>query len=127
MTVTIAVCVAATSPGKAGPPAPEFKNLKVLPKNISSKMLQQIMIDEFEDALGVGCGFCHAKEKGSERLDYASDAMPEKEIARNMMRMTMQVNKKYFQIRHPEIGGSSLIVTCTTCHHGIPHPDKDAE
>ena len=101
----------------------EYTNLKVLPRNISSKALQSIMIDEFEDGLGVGCTFCHAEQKGSHRLDYASDAKPEKEIARNMMRMTMKINAKYFKLRHPMIGDSSLILTCNSCHRGQPRPD----
>jgi len=84
----------------------EFKNLKVLPKDISTKALQQIMVDEFQDGLGVGCNYCHAQEKGSLHLDYASDEKPEKEIARAMMLMTMDINKKYFGVEHPLIGDS---------------------
>ena len=99
-----------------------YSNLKVLPKNVSSKILSHIMIDEFEDGLGVSCNFCHAKENNSNKLDYASDAKPEKEIARSMMRMTMNINKKFFQLKHPLLGDSTIIVTCSTCHHGQPHP-----
>jgi len=101
-----------------------YTNLKVLPKNTSSKVLSHIMIDEFEDGLGVECGFCHAKENNSNKLDYASDAKPEKEIARSMMRMTMTINKKFFDLRHPLLGDSLIVVTCSTCHHGQPHPDS---
>ena len=99
-----------------------YSNLKVLPKNVSSKILSHIMIDEFEDGLGVSCNFCHAKENNSNKLDYASDTKPEKEIARSMMRMTMTINKKFFQLKHPLLGDSAIIVTCSTCHHGQPHP-----
>lgn len=102
----------------------EFKNLKVLPKDISSKALQQIMVDEFQDGLGVGCNYCHAQEKGSLHLDYASDEKPEKEIARSMMLMTMDINKKYFGVEHPLIGDSLLTISCNSCHHGTAHPDK---
>jgi hypothetical protein len=114
-----------SSPSAAAPSG-EFHNLKVLPKNISSKMLQGIMIDEFEDALGVGCGFCHGEQPGSHRPDYASDAKPEKAIARAMMRMTINLNKKYFLVKKPAIGDPALVITCNTCHHGQPHPDGDA-
>lgn len=103
----------------------EFTNLRVLPKDISSKILQHIMIDEFEDGLGVGCAFCHAKQHGSEKLDYASDAKPEKEIARNMMRMTLKLNARYFQVHRPGLGIPGLVVTCTTCHQGKPRPDEE--
>ena len=102
----------------------EFTNLQVLPKDISPKALQQIMADEFQDALGVGCNFCHAKEKGSLHLDYASDEKPEKEIARSMMRMTMDINKKYFEVEHPLIGDSLMTISCNTCHHGVAHPAR---
>ncbi|HEY2581822.1 MAG TPA: c-type cytochrome [Mucilaginibacter sp.] len=100
-----------------------YVNLKVLPKNISSKDLQKIMVDDFEDGLGVACNFCHAANKTTGQLDYASDAKPEKEIAREMMRITIGVNKKYFKIKHPMIGSEALIVTCNTCHNGVAFPD----
>jgi hypothetical protein len=102
----------------------DFTNLQVLPKDISPKALQQIMVDEFQDGLGVGCNFCHANEKGSLHLDYASDEKPEKEIARSMMRMTMDINKKYFEDEHPLIGDSLMTISCVSCHNGVPHPDK---
>lgn len=120
----VSVSVAATAPGV---PKDEFKNLQVLPKNISSKALQEIMVDEFQDALGVSCNFCHAEEKDSHHLDYASDAKPEKEIARSMMRMTMKINRENFELKDAMIGDSVLAVSCATCHHGLPHPDNTAQ
>jgi len=117
----VIISVAAIEPGHK---KNEFKNLKVLPKNISSKNLQKIMVDEFQDGLGVGCSFCHAQEKGSLHLDYSSDEKPEKEIARSMMRMTMNINKKYFGVKHPVIGDDVLTISCSSCHHGTAHPDK---
>lgn len=110
--------------GTAAVPSPsnDYKNLKVLPKDISTKDLSRIMIDDFEDGLGVSCGFCHAEEKDSHKLDYASDEKPEKEIARLMMKMTLDVNEKYFQVTHPLIGDSTLSITCMTCHKGQPRP-----
>ena len=53
-------------------PGHQFRNLRVLPKDISSKDLSRIMVDEFEDGLGVSCAFCHAQSKDSVHLDYAS-------------------------------------------------------
>ena len=102
----------------------DYTNLQVLPKDISPKVLQEIMVEDFQDALGVGCNFCHANEKGSLHLDYASDEKPEKEIARSMMRMTMDINRKYFEVEHPVVGDSLMTVTCNTCHNGVPHPEK---
>jgi hypothetical protein len=119
------VAAGALSVTAIGPSQPvnDYTNLQVLPKDISPKALQHIMVDEFQDGLGVGCNFCHAQEKGSLHLDYASDEKPEKEIARAMMRMTMDINKKYFEVEHPLIGDSLMTISCSTCHHGTAHPD----
>ena len=114
---TIAIAVVALPPANN-----QYKNLKVLPKNISSKNLSKIMIDDFEDGLGVSCTFCHSQGKDSLDLDYASDAKPEKLIARRMMKMTLGVNKKYFKFNHPSIGDSTLVINCITCHNGQPRP-----
>jgi hypothetical protein len=118
----VALGVAATAPGRDN----GYTNLKILPENIPSKMLLHIMTDEFEDGLGVNCGFCHAGKKDSHSLDYASDEKPEKQIARKMMQMTLGLNKKYFRLKKPMIGDSLLVVTCTTCHRGTPHPDPES-
>jgi hypothetical protein len=110
----------------ASPPTPDkpiYVNLKVLPKNISSHDLQSIMADDFEDGLGVSCGFCHANATDGHGLDFASDAKPEKEISRTMMRMTLDLNKRWLKNKHPKIGDAALVVQCTTCHKGQPFPD----
>jgi len=49
--LALAITVLAVNSSPAGTKR-EFVNLKVLPKDISSKDLQHIMIDEFEDGLG---------------------------------------------------------------------------
>ena len=116
----ISVTVAATISQKEDV---KYTNLKVLPKNISSKQLQSMMVDDFQDALGVNCSFCHANNANGRGLDFASDAKPEKEITRAMMRMTMGINKKYFKIKHPMIGSDALTVSCNTCHKGVAFPD----
>src|SRR6202166_2891839 len=110
LSVTVMAAVAAIEP--QSPPDTKFKNLKVLPKTISSKKLSEIMVDEFQDDLGVSCNFCHAENKDTHKPDYASDEKPEKQIARAMMRMTIGINKKYIKIRHPMIGDSTLAITC---------------
>jgi Photosynthetic reaction centre cytochrome C subunit len=113
----------AAGAAREGTPGGQYVNLKVLPKNISSKDLQGIMTDDFEDGLGVSCGFCHAAAKGGHGLDFASDAKPEKEIARGMMRMVLRLNKKYFKVKHPLLGSEALVVNCATCHRGKAFPD----
>jgi Photosynthetic reaction centre cytochrome C subunit len=121
----VSISVAAIQPDKNK--SGEFKNLKVLPQDISSKDLNKIMVDEFQDDLGISCNFCHAENKETHKPDYTSDAKPEKEIARAMMKMTIGINQQYFGIEHPMIGDSSLAITCATCHHGQPHPGTAGE
>src|SRR5579864_3345168 len=120
--LTVIGSVAAIEPAKE--PASAFKNLKVLPKNISQKQLSVIMVDQFQDELGVSCNFCHAENKDTHKPDYASDEKPEKQIARLMMRMTNRINKKYFSLRHAMTGDSTSVVTCGTCHQRKPQPEN---
>lgn len=112
--------MAATRPPAHGP-----KNLKVLPKNISHDDLDKIM-DSWKTALGVKCGFCHAPsaDSNSHHLDFASDAKPEKSIARKMYQMTGKINKKFFKENKDETGALIPTISCVTCHRGNPHPDE---
>jgi hypothetical protein len=121
ISTTVFVTAKATISKREGDP--QYVNLKVLPKNISSKDLNKIMVNDFEDDLGVACNFCHAPGKEVGELDYVSDAKPEKNIAREMMRTTLGINKKYFKVKHPMIGSDNLTVTCNTCHNGVAFPD----
>ena len=113
------VGIAATRPPEEHP----HKNLKVLNKHISDEELDHVM-DAFKVALGVKCNFCHAPSKDSadHHLDFASDEKPEKNIARDMMRMTAKINKKYFSFEKDEKGEKIQVVSCVTCHRGNPHP-----
>lgn len=98
------------------------KNLKILPKDISNEALDKIM-DEYNDALGVKCNFCHSPLKEDiSKLDYASDAKPAKDIARNMMRMTTEINKQFFKGNKGKDGKDIDAVTCITCHNGQEYP-----
>lgn len=99
---------------------PKPTNLKVLPKNISHDDLEKVM-DGFKAALGVKCGFCHSPRKDDpKKLDFASDENHKKEIARNMMRMTAKINKKYFQ--HKDKEGKLINISCVSCHNGKEEP-----
>jgi cytochrome c553 len=107
---------------------PIFKNLKVLPKNISKEDLDKVM-DGWRDALGVRCNFCHARNAETNKMDMASDAKPEKEMARNMMKMTAKINEKYFKMdKDDKEHGDAMTaaITCMTCHHGAAHPNSVA-
>jgi hypothetical protein len=100
-------------------------NLKVLPKDISEHDLDKIMVEECGGALGVKCTYCHVQDKSTEKFDYASDAIPEKDTARSMMRMTLELNRKYFGQANPAIGGKAMVVTCYTCHRGFAVPKEN--
>ena len=101
---------------------PKFKNLKILPKNISEKAMDSIM-HYYTVSLNVTCDFCHYHNTLRDTWDMASDVKPEKLIARKMMTMTTGINAKYFP---PEEGAKDqqLIqtVTCYTCHKGEAMP-----
>ena len=121
LTAFVIAGVAFTSPA---PPEEGFKNLKVLPKHTTHDQLEKIMHD-FNHDLGVKCNFCHAPAKdGGRHPDFVSDEKPEKNMARAMMKMTLKINKKFFESKHPLIGDTTLTVSCFSCHHGDPHPGK---
>lgn len=103
-----------------------FKNLKILPQDISNEKLHRVM-DEFNQSLGVKCNYCHAPKDSLGHIDFASDSNSTKEAARDMMRMSIQINKEFLMVKHPMIGDSTMVVTCYTCHHGTPFPDRKIE
>jgi len=102
----------------------EFKNLQVLPKNITPDSLDKIM-DGFTSGLGVNCKFCHFENKELLKMEFEKDAKPEKEIARKMMLMTMDINKNYFQFNEDVTAAQVQAVTCYTCHKEEPRPTKE--
>lgn len=94
-------------------------NLKVLPKNISEEELTNVM-KGFNAALGVKCNHCHTpKANGEKGLNFADDGNPNKNIARDMMKMTKKINKKYFNEPHQ---GIIQNINCATCHNGATEP-----
>lgn len=104
----------------------EFKNLQVLPKNISADSLDKIM-DGFTTMLGVDCKYCHARDKKADTLMFDKDDKPEKEITRKMIRMTSDINKNYFQFNENVTAEQVQAVTCFTCHRAEPMPAKMPE
>src|SRR5450432_3194969 len=75
---------------------PHFKNLQILPKDISDHDLDSVM-HHFSQSLGVRCNFCHVTNEDMKKWDFASDDKPEKNIARKMMLMAIDINKNYFK------------------------------
>jgi hypothetical protein len=97
-------------------------NFKVLPQDITHDSLMGIM-KGFNKALGVKCGFCHAKsEVDSTKLNFASDDLKHKSIARHMMTMAADINVKYFNLKNSARPDTIQVVTCVTCHRGSEHP-----
>jgi hypothetical protein len=102
----------------------EFHNLKLFPQNITHDELIANMRG-FAKALGTRCDHCHAANPpgSAEQFDFASDAKPEKNTARAMMKMVHAVNADYLAKVDPH--GES--VTCNTCHRGHTVPDTASQ
>jgi Photosynthetic reaction centre cytochrome C subunit len=107
-------------------PFQKVRNLKVLPADISEQRLDSIM-QTYNVALGVKCDFCHVKSAmwNVNGLDYAADTEPMKENAREMMRMTIEINKNNFYFDKKKEPYLLRTVTCKTCHRGEPFPSED--
>ena len=131
---------------------PEFKNLQILPKDISEHDLDSVM-HHFSLSLGVKCNFCHVKKEDAKKMDFASDEKPEKNVARKMMLMAIDINKNYFakmemghdmdkdhmdkdhmshdmKMNSMDTTGMNnsrymlMEINCYTCHRGEEHPDS---
>ena len=101
---------------------PIYKNLKVLPKDITKEQMDSVM-HHFENSLGVSCGFCHVRNDSTRKTDFVSDANPHKNKAREMMKMMDKINDKYFDVTGAKRSITTpLMVTCYTCHHGEKEP-----
>ncbi len=91
-----------------------FKNVQVL-KDLPEEQFWATM-SFFADSLGVNCERCHA-------TPFDADKKPEKIKARQMIRMTRDLNERYFN--------GDTKVTCNSCHRGttvpIAQPSLDAQ
>jgi hypothetical protein len=122
MAACVALSIAAHNPGGK---QQGYKNLKVLPQDITKDSLDHVM-HFFTRSLGVHCDFCHARSKDTTQRwpDFASDDKIEKTIARHMMGMANDINVKYFNFINSSMPDTIHVVTCVTCHHGQPHPEN---
>ena len=99
------------------------QNLEVLPKDISSKELNETM-KGFAMGLGVRCETCHVGEAGQplDTFDFESDEKAMKRKARLMLKMVTAINTEYVASLN-EIEPSEFVeVRCVTCHRGRPQP-----
>ncbi|ODS58597.1 MAG: hypothetical protein ABS36_03455 [Acidobacteria bacterium SCN 69-37] len=115
-------------PGGPGGAPQEPMHLEVLPKTWTRQQVGALMTT-FNASLGVQCSHCHAEDPNAPppnpgqnpRLDYSLDTKPEKEVARGMIKMTMNLNAA---TRGPADDASVEKVSCFTCHRGAETPDK---
>ena len=125
LVLLLEACVAARAPQPSTQSAqPAFKNLRVLPRNVSKDELIATM-RYWSKSLNVGCDQCHqrippAEPGGRARLDFVSDARPEKNAARAMLTMTQRMNAEYVT----KVAQQRTSVTCYTCHRGKQVPDS---
>ncbi|MBS1598285.1 MAG: c-type cytochrome [Bacteroidetes bacterium] len=129
-TITILALLIFTAAGNIAtkPPGDEkesYKNLKVLAKDISEDDMERIMYRINKD-LGVTCLHCHipGKDTTELRVDFASDEKKEKRVARDMLKMTMKLNKKYFNTIIDKKITVQPTIWCRTCHRGFPRPNR---
>ncbi|HEU5218979.1 MAG TPA: c-type cytochrome [Gemmatimonadales bacterium] len=102
-------------------PPDSLVNVKVIPK--STPVIDVIgRMRNFTSFLGVRCTFCHVGEEGRPltEYDFASDDKRPKLVARQMMLMVEEINRRLDTIPSPTVQG--LQVTCGTCHRGVNIP-----
>lgn len=97
------------------------KNIQVLPKDWPGSRLQPVMFG-FVRALGVRCTHCHQGQEGKplSTYDFASDENPNKNRAREMLRMLGSIDDHLQKIQPS--GDKRVNMWCDTCHRGRPRP-----
>lgn len=112
------------SPLAAQPTDPSSQPVPGMADSPTITVLKGLTVPQFESemqlfvqALGVNCGYCHARGK------FSSDEKPQKLTARKMIEMVQSINKEYFPDYKPGAEESTLgRVTCYTCHQGSTTP-----
>lgn len=101
--------------GREDLPAEEvFQNIETL-KGVPAGRLIAIMQFGYSNSLGVKCNHCHVKG------DWADDSNPNKDIAREMSRMTRKINQDLLKgIKN--LKSERPVINCTTCHRGQTKP-----
>ncbi len=117
--VTVAMGPPSSAQEWSWPEKPQ--NLKILPKEWPGSRLEAPMTG-FTRALGVRCSHCHVGEEGKplSTYDFASDGNPNKDRAREMLRMLGDVNDHLDKIEPS--GDQRINMWCHTCHRGRPRP-----
>jgi len=114
----LARAVLASIAGREKEPAGQvFKNVKRLGA-VPAIQLIAIMNTAYAKSLGVSCSHCHVVG------EWASDAKPQKQIARDMAAMAATINSQLLAAI-PNLRGPDPVVNCTTCHRGSIKPALD--
>jgi hypothetical protein len=111
--------LSAQAPGKFPPDS--LVNTHVIPR--TTPVIQVIgTMRNFAGDLGVRCQFCHVGREGQplEQFDFGSDEKRTKLVARQMMLMVQEINRRVDTL--PGRGAQGLQVTCMTCHRGVSRP-----
>jgi len=114
---------AALLPQAAGKfPPDSLINVQVFPRTTPVPEVTAAM-RTFAMGLGVRCQYCHVGEEGMplERFDFASDEKRTKLVARQMMRMVQEINRRLDTLPGRSTA-TALEVSCATCHRGVSKP-----
>jgi tetratricopeptide (TPR) repeat protein len=115
----LAVVLLAAFALPAGSQDEKPKNLKILPKTMTGAEVRTLMRG-YASALGVGCNYCHVQDADHSFKFDADDKRP-KLIARDMMRMTADINT-HVLANLKDRPAPAVNVECMTCHRGLTRP-----
>lgn len=91
----------------------ELQNVEILDPKMRLADARTYMI-QFNEALNLQCRDCH------DLRDFASDEHELKLAAREMMKMQLEINERWFPDAEEDV------VTCFTCHQGARIPAKSS-
>ena len=119
--ITMAFPAFTQAQGPAKFPPDSLVNVRVFPKGTPVMNLIGSMRN-FSGALGVRCTHCHVGQEGQPltQLDFTSDEKRTKVVARQMLQMVAEINRRLDSIPGRVAGAPA--VTCATCHRGLARP-----
>ncbi|HEV7990353.1 MAG TPA: c-type cytochrome [Gemmatimonadaceae bacterium] len=120
--LAVPALLSAQAPAKFPPDS--LVNVKVFPKSTPVPQVLGAMRN-FTSDLGVRCTFCHVGKEGQpiSQFDFPSDEKRPKQVARQMMLMVAEINKRVDTLPGRTPGAiSNVQVTCGTCHRGVNKP-----
>lgn len=117
--LALVTVVEAQQPGRFPPES--LVNTRVIPR--TTPVIDVVgRMRNFAGDLGVRCQFCHVGSEGMPlaQFDFASDQKRTKLVARQMMLMVEEINRRLDSL--PARPASAVRVTCATCHRGTSRP-----